>query len=179
MVPAILILALAWTLKSMTDSLDATGYIDAVVSGSAASLEAVLPAVIFVLAVGIAFATGTSWGTFGILIPIVVSVFGGNMDNTLMVVSISACMAGAVCGDHCSPISDTTIMASAGAQCDHIAHVNTQLPYAITAAAISLVCYLLTGVFFMAGIAPIIMLPVGIVLTVVMMGVIKKATVKA
>jgi Na+/H+ antiporter NhaC len=134
---------------------------------------------VFLVGCFLAFATGTSWGTFGILIPIVVSVFGGNMDNTLMVVSISACMAGAVCGDHCSPISDTTIMASAGAQCDHIAHVNTQLPYAVTAAAISLVCYLLTGVFFMAGIAPIIMLPVGIVLTIVTMGVIKKATVKA
>jgi Na+/H+ antiporter NhaC len=179
MVPAILILTFAWTLKSMTDSLGAADYVAGIVESSAGNLIVLLPAIVFLVGCFLAFATGTSWGTFGILIPIVVSVFGGNMDNTLMVVSISACMAGAVCGDHCSPISDTTIMASAGAQCDHIAHVNTQLPYAITAAAISLVCYLLTGVFFMAGIAPIIMLPVGIVLTVVMMGVIKKATVKA
>ena len=179
MVPAILILTFAWTLKSMTDSLGAADYVAGIVESSAGNLIALLPAIVFLVGCFLAFATGTSWGTFGILIPIVVSVFGGNMDNTLMVVAISACMAGAVCGDHCSPISDTTIMASAGAQCDHIAHVNTQLPYAITAAAISLVCYLLTGVLFMAGIAPIIMLPVGIVLTVVLMGIIKKATAKA
>ena len=179
MVPAILILTFAWTLKSMTDSLGAADYVAGIVESSAGNLIVLLPAIVFLVGCFLAFATGTSWGTFGILIPIVVSVFGGNMDNTLMIVSISACMAGAVCGDHCSPISDTTIMASAGAQCDHIAHVNTQLPYAITAAAISLVCYLLTGVFFMAGIAPIIMLPVGIVLTVVLMGIIKKATAKA
>ena len=179
MVPAILILTFAWTLKSMTDSLGAADYVAGIVESSAGNLIVLLPAIVFLVGCFLAFATGTSWGTFGILIPIVVSVFGGNMDNTLMVVSISACMAGAVCGDHCSPISDTTIMASAGAQCDHIAHVNTQLPYAITAAAISLVCYLLTGVLFMAGIAPIIMLPVGIVLTVVLMGIIKKATAKA
>ena len=176
MVPAILILTFAWTLKSMTDSLGAADYVAGIVESSAGNLIVLLPAIVFLVGCFLAFATGTSWGTFGILIPIVVSVFGGNMDNTLMIVSISACMAGAVCGDHCSPISDTTIMASAGAQCDHIAHVNTQLPYAITIAAISLVCYLLTGVFFVAGIAPIIMLPVGIVLTVVVMGVIKKAT---
>jgi Na+/H+ antiporter NhaC len=144
MVPAILILALAWTLKSMTDSLDATGYIDAVVSGSAASLEAVLPAVIFVLAVGIAFATGTSWGTFGILIPIVMAVFP-EFGSSIQTIGIAACLAGAVCGDHCSPISDTTIMASAGGQCDHINHVNTQLPYALTCAAVSFVAYLIAG----------------------------------
>jgi Na+/H+ antiporter NhaC len=177
MVPAILILTFAWTLKSMTDALGAADYVAGIVESSAGNLIVLLPAIVFLVGCFLAFATGTSWGTFGILIPIVVSVFGGNMDNTLMIVSISACMAGAVCGDHCSPISDTTIMASAGAQCDHIAHVNTQLPYAITAAAISLVCYLLTGVFFVAGIAPIIMLPVGIVLTIVVMGVIKKVTV--
>ena len=176
MVPAILILTFAWTLKSMTDALGAADYVAGIVESSAGNLIVLLPAIVFLVGCFLAFATGTSWGTFGILIPIVVSVFGGNMDNTLMIVSISACMAGAVCGDHCSPISDTTIMASAGAQCDHIAHVNTQLPYAITAAAISLICYLLTGVFFVAGIAPIIMLPVGIVLTIVVMGVIKKAT---
>ena len=176
MVPAILILTFAWTLKAMTDSLGAADYVAGIVESSAGNLIVLLPAIVFLVGCFLAFATGTSWGTFGILIPIVVSVFGGNMDNTLMIVSISACMAGAVCGDHCSPISDTTIMASAGAQCDHISHVNTQLPYAITVAAISLVCYLLTGVFFVAGIAPIIMLPVGIVMTVVVMGIIKKAT---
>ena len=144
MVPAILILALAWTLKSMTDSLDATGYIDAVVSGSAESLAAILPAVIFVLAVGIAFATGTSWGTFGILIPIVMAVFP-DFGSPIQTIGIAACLAGAVCGDHCSPISDTTIMASAGGQCDHINHVRTQLPYALTCAGVSFVSYLIAG----------------------------------
>ncbi len=178
MVPAILILTFAWTLKAMTDSLGAAEYVAGIVESSAGNLIVLLPAIVFLVGCFLAFATGTSWGTFGILIPIVVSVFGGNMDNTLMIVSISACMAGAVCGDHCSPISDTTIMASAGAQSDHIAHVNTQLPYAILVAGISLVCYLLTGVFFMANIAPIIMLPVGIVLTVAVLFGIKKATAK-
>jgi Na+/H+ antiporter NhaC len=178
MVPAILILTFAWTLKAMTDSLGAADYVAGIVESSAGNLIVLLPAIVFVVGCFLAFATGTSWGTFGILIPIVVSVFGGNMDNTLMIVSISACMAGAVCGDHCSPISDTTIMASAGAQCDHISHVNTQLPYAILMAAISLVCYLLTGVFYMAGIAPVIMLPVGILLTIVVLFVLKKATVR-
>ena len=173
MVPAILILTFAWTLKAMTDSLGAADYVAGIVESSAGNLIVLLPAIVFLVGCGLAFATGTSWGTFGILIPIVVSVFGGNLDNTLMIVSISACMAGAVCGDHCSPISDTTIMASAGAQCDHITHVSTQLPYAITAAAISLVCYLLTGVFFMANIPAIIVLPIGIVLTLVILTVIK------
>ena len=144
MVPAILILALAWTLKSMTDSLDATGFIEATVAGSAESLKAVLPAVIFLLAVGIAFATGTSWGTFGILIPIVMAVFP-EFGSPIQTIGIAACLAGAVCGDHCSPISDTTIMASAGGQCDHINHVNTQLPYALTCAAVSFVAYLIAG----------------------------------
>ena len=176
MVPAILILTFAWTLKAMTDSLGAADYVAGIVENSAGNLIVLLPAIVFLVGCFLAFATGTSWGTFGILIPIVVSVFGGNMDNTLMIVSISACMAGAVCGDHCSPISDTTIMASAGGQCDHIAHVNTQLPYAVTAAVISLVCYLLTGVLFVVGIAPIIVLPIGIVLTIVVMGVVKRAT---
>ena len=179
MVPAILILTFAWTLKAMTDSLGAADYVAGIVESSAGNLIVLLPAIVFLVGCFLAFATGTSWGTFGILIPIVVSVFGGNLDNTLMIVSISACMAGAVCGDHCSPISDTTIMASAGAQCDHISHVNTQLPYAILVAGISLVCYLLTGVFFMMGIAPIIMLPIGIVLTIALVFGIKKAAVKA
>ncbi len=144
MVPAILILALAWTLKSMTDSLDATGFIDGVVSGSAESLAAILPAVIFALAIGIAFATGTSWGTFGILIPIVMAVFP-EFGSDIQTIGIAACLAGAVCGDHCSPISDTTIMASAGAQSDHINHVSTQLPYALVCAGVSCVAYLLAG----------------------------------
>ena len=178
MVPAFLILAFAWTLKSMTDSLGAAEYVAGIVENSAGNLIVLLPAIVFLVGCFLAFATGTSWGTFGILIPIVVSVFGGDLDNTLMIVSISACMAGAVCGDHCSPISDTTIMASAGAQCDHIAHVSTQLPYAIMAAAISVVCYLLTGVFCMINIPAIIVLPVGIVLTVVVLFAIKQMTAK-
>ncbi|MBE6996261.1 MAG: Na+/H+ antiporter NhaC family protein [Ruminococcaceae bacterium] len=178
MVPAILILTFAWTLKAMTDSLGAADYVAGLVESSAGNLIVLLPAIVFLVGCFLAFATGTSWGTFGILIPIVVSVFGGNMDNTLMIVSISACMAGAVCGDHCSPISDTTIMASAGAQCEHISHVNTQLPYAILAAGISLVCYLLTGVFFALNIPTIIMLPVGIVLTVAILFGIKTVTAK-
>ena len=179
MVPAILILTFAWTLKSMTDSLGAADYVAGIVESSAGSLIVLLPAIVFLVGCFLAFATGTSWGTFGILIPIVVSVFGGNIDNTLMVVSISACMAGAVCGDHCSPISDTTIMASAGAQCEHISHVNTQLPYAILVAALSLVCYLIAGVFFMLNIPAIIALPIGIVLTVGVLAVLKKVNTKA
>ena len=144
MVPAILILTFAWTLKAMTDSLGAKEYVAALVKGSADGLISLLPAVIFVVACFLAFATGTSWGTFGILIPIVVDVFAGT-DHTMMVISISACMAGAVCGDHCSPISDTTIMASAGAECDHMSHVSTQLPYVIVVAMISFVSYIVAG----------------------------------
>ena len=143
MVPAILILTCAWTLKAMTDSIGAKIFISQLVEGSAGSLQALLPAIIFVIAVGLSFATGTSWGTFGILIPIVLSVFEAG--NPLTIVAISACMAGAVCGDHCSPISDTTIMASAGAQCDHINHVSTQLPYALTVAGVSFVSYIVAG----------------------------------
>lgn len=144
MVPAIMILVCAWTLKSMTDSLGAKIFISQIVEGSAASLQAFLPAIIFLIAVGLSFATGTSWGTFGILIPIVLSVFGAESGN-ITTVAISACMAGAVCGDHCSPISDTTIMASAGAQCNHITHVSTQLPYALTIAGVSFVSYIIAG----------------------------------
>ena len=128
MVPAILILTFAWTLKAMTDSLGAKEYVAALVDSSAKGLMNLLPAIIFLVACFLAFATGTSWGTFGILIPIVVDAFSGK-DGTMMIIAISACMAGAVCGDHCSPISDTTIMASAGAQCNHINHVNTCLLY--------------------------------------------------
>ena len=144
MVPAIMILALAWTLKSMTDSLGSTAFVESVVGSAAQSLAAVLPAVIFPIAVGISFATGTSWGTFGILIPIVLAVFP-EFGSDIQTIAIAACLAGAVCGDHCSPISDTTIMASAGAPCNHINHVNTQLPYALTAAGVSFVAYLIAG----------------------------------
>ena len=144
MVPAMLILTFAWTLKSMTDSLGAATYVAGLLEHSAAGLMGFLPAIIFVVAVGLAFASGTSWGTFGILIPIVVSSFQ-NVDPQLMIISISACMAGAVCGDHCSPISDTSIMSSAGAQCNHLNHVTTQLPYALTAAAVSFFTFLVAG----------------------------------
>lgn len=144
MVPAILILTLAWTLKSMTDSLGAAEFVAETVKQSAGAFMSFLPAVVFVIGAFLAFATGTSWGTFGILIPIVVDVFA-NSDPVLMIISISACMAGAVCGDHCSPISDTTIMASAGAQCNHVDHVSTQLPYAILVAVISFITYIVAG----------------------------------
>ncbi len=161
MVPAIMILICAWTLKAMTDSLGAKIFISSLVEGSAAGFKAFLPALIFLIGVGLSFATGTSWGTFGILIPIVLSVFGG-VDNNMTVVAISACMAGAVCGDHCSPISDTTIMASAGSQSNHLNHVSTQLPYALTVAGVSFVTYIFAGFVPNAFIA----LPVGIVLMI-------------
>ena len=143
MVPAVLILTLAWTLKSMTDSLGAAQYVSAVVAGSAAGLQMLLPAIIFVVAGFLAFATGTSWGTFGILIPICIAVF--SPDDPLRIISISACMAGAVCGDHVSPISDTTIMASAGAECKHVNHVSSQLPYALTVACVSCLTFVVAG----------------------------------
>lgn len=143
MVPAILILALAWTLKSMTDSLGASEYVARLVGGSAAGLQMLLPAIIFVVAAFLAFATGTSWGTFGILIPICVAVFPEA--GALRIISISACMAGAVCGDHVSPISDTTIMASAGAECKHVHHVSSQLPYALTVAGVSFLTFVVAG----------------------------------
>ena len=144
MVPAMLILTFAWTLKDMTDSLGAATYVAHMLEHSAAGFMNFLPAIIFVVATGLAFASGTSWGTFGILIPIVVSCFQ-NVDPELMIISISACMAGAVCGDHCSPISDTSIMSSAGAQCDHLNHVTTQLPYAMTTSAVSFLTFLVVG----------------------------------
>ena len=161
MVPAILILTFAWTLKSMTDSLGAKYFVRDFVR-SAEHLQMFLPVIVFVIGCLLAFATGTSWGTFGILIPIVQNVF--SMDSPLAIICISACMAGAVCGDHCSPISDTTIMASAGAQCDHVNHVSTQLPYAISCAVISGISYLLAGLLAINGLPGIIALPVGIVL---------------
>lgn len=143
MVPPITILTLAVSLKSMTSALGADVFVESVMKGASQSLYSLLPAVIFIVACLLAFASGTSWGTFGILIPIVVAVF--EPSSTLLTIGISACLAGAVCGDHCSPISDTTIMASAGAQCDHVTHVSTQLPYAITVAAVSFVCFLVAG----------------------------------
>lgn len=158
MVPAILILTCAWTLKCMTDSIGAKIFIADLVNSSASAFISFLPAIIFLVAIVLSFSTGTSWGTFGILIPIVLAVFAG--DSTMSIVGVSACMAGAVCGDHCSPISDTTIMASAGAQCDHVAHVNTQLPYAFTVAAVSFVAYIIAGFVPNA----LIVLPVSIVL---------------
>ena len=143
MVPAILILVFAWTLKDITIELGAKEYVREIVMGSAAGLQRFLPAIVFLIACLLSFATGSSWGTFGMLIPIVQSVF--QMSNPLAIVCVSACMAGAVCGDHCSPISDTTIMSSAGAQCDHVNHVRTQLPYAMTCAGISFLVYILAG----------------------------------
>lgn len=168
MVPAILILTFAWTLKAMTDSLGAKEFVAGVVQSSAGAFMNFLPAIIFLVGCFLAFATGTSWGTFGILIPIVVAVFQ-NGDQQMMIMSISACMAGAVCGDHCSPISDTTIMASAGAQCEHVNHVTTQLPYAVLAAAVSFVTYIVAGFVKSAWIA----LPVGIVLMVAVLFVLR------
>lgn len=171
MVPAILILTFAWTLKAMTDSLGAAEYVAAVMDSAAGGLLNLLPAIIFLVGCFLAFATGTSWGTFGILIPIVVAVFAGT-NETMMIISISACMAGAVCGDHCSPISDTTIMASAGGQCNHVNHVTTQLPYAITVATVSFVNYIIAGFVQNA----LICLPIGIALMVATLLVIKRIT---
>ena len=168
MVPAILILTFAWTLKAMTDSLGAAVFVADAMAKSAGGLMFFLPAIIFIVGCFLAFSTGTSWGTFGILIPIVVAVFA-NSNPQLMIISISACMAGAVCGDHCSPISDTTIMASAGAQCNHVNHVSTQLPYALLVAAVSFVTYIVAG--FVQN--PWVPLPVGIVLLLICLFVIK------
>lgn len=171
MVPAILILTFAWTLKTMTNHLEAGAFVSGVVQ-SATALSVLLPVILFVVAIGLAFATGTSWGTFGILIPIVTSVFDAELANvsqtgeipSMVIICISACLAGAVCGDHCSPISDTTIMASTGAQCDHVNHVSTQLPYALTVAAVCVVGYLLSGfvhnVFIVLGFSVALMLAV-------------------
>ena len=168
MVPAIMILTCAWTLKIMTDSLGAKIFISQLVEGGAAGLKLALPAIIFLIGCGLSFATGTSWGTFGILIPIVLSVFG-ETDGAITIIAVSACMAGAVCGDHCSPISDTTIMASAGAQCNHINHVSTQLPYALTVAAVSFVSYILAG-FIQTW---YIILPISIVLMIATLAVVE------
>lgn len=170
MVPAITILTLATSLKSMTNALDASGFVYGVMS-NASALQWILPALVFVVACLVAFATGTSWGTFGILIPIVSAIFPET--SSLFFVGISACLAGAVCGDHCSPISDTTIMSSAGAHCNHINHVETQLPYAITVAVISFVCYILAGLLNLANLTWV-SVPVGVVLVIATLLVIKK-----
>lgn len=171
MVPAILILTFAWTLKTMTNSLEAGTFVSGIVE-SATALHILLPVILFLVAVGLAFATGTSWGTFGILIPIVTSVFSAELATAsttgeipqMVIVCISACLAGAVCGDHCSPISDTTIMASTGAQCDHVNHVSTQLPYALTVAGVCAVGYIISGfiqnVFVVLGASIVLMLAV-------------------
>ncbi len=173
MVPAILILTFATALKNITSIMGAKYFVAELMSGQAAALGSLLPAIIFLVACVLSFSTGTSWGTFGILIPIVVAIFPA--DSQLMIIGMSACLAGAVCGDHCSPISDTTIMSSAGGQCNHLNHVSTQLPYAITVAAISFVMFLISG--FVQNI--FICLPLGIVLTVATLFVIKLITNKS
>ena len=170
MVPAIMILTFAWTLSGITMDLGAKVFVAEFVRSNAAGLTWLLPAIVFVIAIGLAFSTGTSWGTFGILLPIVCAVFPGG--GELMIISISACLAGAVCGDHCSPISDTTIMASAGAQCNHINHVSTQLPYALTVAGVSFVAFLFAGLVKHWW----IVLPVAVVVMVLVLFIIKTLT---
>ena len=142
MVGPILILTFAWTLSGLTTALGAPEFVSGVFQGSASKLAAFLPAIVFMVSIFLSFSTGTSWGTFGILLPIVVGI---GLNEDFLIITIAACLAGAVCGDHCSPISDTTIMASAGAQCDHINHVSTQLPYAILVAGVSFIGYILAG----------------------------------
>ena len=173
MVPPITILTLAVSLKTMTGYLGAAEFVEAAMKGASQSLYSLLPAVIFVVACLLAFASGTSWGTFGILIPIVTAIFPTG--SALLTVGISACLAGAVCGDHCSPISDTTIMASAGAQCDHVTHVSTQLPYAITVAAVSFVSFIVAG--FVPNV--FIALPIAVALMIGTLFLIKARTPKA
>ena len=179
MVSPMLILSLAWTLSGMTGLLGAKYYVANLLGNSAAALQYLLPFIIFLVAVFLAFATGTSWGTFSILIPIVCHAFP---DGEMLVVAIAACLSGAVCGDHCSPISDTTIMASAGAHCSHVNHVSTQLPYAITAAACSAVCYIITGLAqAVLGsraslVTSLVLLVVAIVLELAVLGVIRART---
>ena len=173
MVPAILVLTFAVTLKAMTSSLGADTFVAGAMEGCAASLYALLPAVIFLVALGLAFATGTSWGTFGILIPIVLPIFSN--DSTLLTIGISACLAGAVAGDHCSPISDTTVMASAGANINHIDHVNTQLPYVLTMCGVSFVLFVIAGFVKNAAIC----LVIGVILTIVVLLVLKNTVGKS
>ena len=162
-----MILTFAWSLKAMTDSLGAKYFVRDFVYNNAESLQNFLPAIVFLIGCGLAFATGTSWGTFGILIPIVLPIF--KVGDPLLMIGISACLAGAVCGDHCSPISDTTIMASAGANCNHIEHVQTQLPYAVTVALISFVNFIIAGFVKNAWIC----LPIGVVMTIVVLFILR------
>ena len=170
MVSPMLILSLAWTLSGMTGLLGAKYYVANLLSGSAAALQYMLPVIIFLVAVFLAFATGTSWGTFSILIPIVCHAFP---EGEMLVISIAACLSGAVCGDHCSPISDTTIMASAGAHCSHVNHVSTQLPYAISCAVISFLSYVVAGLLVHFGAPGILALPIGIVMMLVFLAFLK------
>ncbi len=172
MVAPILILSFAWTLSGLTKALGAPEYVSAIFEGSAARFIGILPAIVFVFAIFMSFSTGTSWGTFGILIPIIVGI---GLPEELMIITISSCLAGSVCGDHCSPISDTTIMASAGAQCDHINHVATQLPYTSLVAAVSFVGYLFAG--FIQN--PWIVLAISFVILLAVIAVIKKRVAKA
>ena len=176
MVPAIMILVFAWSLKNMTSYLGASTYVAGVIESSAKGLQMFLPAVIFLIACVLSFATGTSWGTFGILIPIVLEAFPWSEGNPISIVCVAACMAGAVCGDHCSPISDTTIMSSAGAQCEHVNHVSTQLPYAITCAVVSACAYLIAGIFAVHSIPSVIALPFGILLMILVTMALGKKT---
>uniref|UniRef100_UPI003735870A Na+/H+ antiporter NhaC family protein n=1 Tax=Butyricicoccus sp. TaxID=2049021 RepID=UPI003735870A len=176
MVAPILILTMAWTLSGMTGLLGAKFYVHDLVSASAGALKMFLPAIIFVVALFLAFSTGTSWGTFAILIPIVCNVFGSGDTYEMLVISIAACLSGAVCGDHCSPISDTTIMASAGAHCDHVNHVSTQLPYVMTAAAVSFVGYIIAGIlgYYSENSLALAATPITLVLMLVVLLLIRK-----
>lgn len=173
MIAPILILTMAWTLSGMTNLLGAKEFVAGLVQNSANAFQGFLPVIIFLVAAFLAFATGTSWGTFGILIPIVLGVFP---EGQMMVISIAACLAGAVAGDHCSPISDTTIMASAGGQCNHVSHVSTQLPYVITVSAVCCVGYILIGVLNACGLMSLafLSLPVSIVLLICVLWVIRR-----
>ena len=175
MIAPILILTMAWTLSGMTNLLGAKVFVADLVANSANAMQGFLPMIIFLVAAFLAFATGTSWGTFSILIPIVLGVFPSGQ---MMVISIASCLAGAVCGDHCSPISDTTIMASAGGHCEHVNHVATQLPYALAVAVVCLLGYFLIGILQAAGLAGIswLALPVCIVVLIGVLFVIRSRT---
>jgi len=176
MIAPILILTFAWTLSGMTNLLGAKVYVRDIVASSAGALQMFLPAIVFLVALFLAFSTGTSWGTFAILVPIVCNVFTDPAMYQMLVISIAACLAGAVCGDHCSPISDTTIMASAGAHSDHVNHVSTQLPYALTAAAVSFIGYIIAGVLGYTTKSAVAMVstPISLVIMVVVVIVISK-----
>ena len=171
MVPAILILTFAWTLSGVTNLLGADQFVEGLLKGSAENLNYFLPAVLFAVAFALAFSTGTSWGTFGVLLPIIVPILP--VDSEILIIAISSCLAGAVCGDHCSPISDTTIMASTGAQCNHLSHVTTQIPYVLVVAAVSMIGYVMAG--FMQSVA---VLPISIVILLIVLVFYKKVMMK-